>query len=206
MKPTFKKVNSIFSISIVIWSLSLFNPGTLSAQTYKYDVVKGGKSIGEMIAIKKVIGDTIEYSLSSKTVVKIIFTLRVNYDLNETYINGALTNGDGLSTLNGAVQRQVDTQKVGDHYVVENTSNIIKIDKEAITYSIPELYFSEPKESTTVFSQIFATYLEFEKVGEHKFMLYSEDGKNTYFYKNGICVEVEVSRPYATFSMILKQQ
>ncbi len=186
----------------MVW---LLMPISICAQQYRYDVVKGGKSIGEMVATKIISGDTIKYSLSSKTAIKIIFTLKVNYDLNETYISGALEEGNGLSTLNGAVQRKVETRRSGKIYEVENTSNIIDIHRDSIRYSIPELYFSEPKGDTTVFSQIFASYLEFEKIGEHKFLLYSDDGKNTYYYKNGICVDVEVNRPYATFSMILKQ-
>ncbi|MFY0627995.1 MAG: hypothetical protein JXR07_16980 [Reichenbachiella sp.] len=175
-----------------------------SAQQYRYDVVKGGKTIGEMIATKTVIGDTTVYVINSNTVFKLIFSLKIFYELNETYVNGSLLKGDGLSTLNGTIQRKVETRKSGKKYEVENTSNIVSIEKDAIKYSIPELYFSEPKGSTMVFSQIFASYLEFEEISEHTYMLYSEDGKNTYFYKNGVCVEVEVNRPYATFSLILK--
>lgn len=176
-----------------------------NAQTYKYDIVKSDKTIGLLVAKKVIDGTQVYYNLTSETAFKVIFTIRVNYDLEEGYKNGVLVSGRAVSKLSGKIQRESIVKKREGYYKVETVSDIVRIAKDEIRYSIPEIYFSEPKESTEVFSQIFAQYLQYEKVAEHKFVLHSEDGKNTYYYENGICTLVEVSRPYANFRLVLKK-
>lgn len=86
-------------------------------------------------------------------------------------------------------------------------SNRVTLDQKAITYSIPEIYFSKPSGTVKVFSQVFAEYLDYEKTGENTWMLSSEDGKNISTYnKDGILELVKISRVYANFNLVLNKE
>ena len=192
--PKFK-----FLIIVTFVALSISAQG----QFLKYKVVKGDKEVGQMTALKKVNGDCIYYKLSSVTELKILFTIRVNYDLEEKYSDGKLVWGKSQSTLNGGVQKEALLNWKDNKYIIEHTSDLYTLEEE-IKYSIPEIYFSDPKKSTQVFSQVFAEYLVFEKLDERKYLLYSDDGKNTYHYdETGLCTLVEITRPYANFNLVL---
>ncbi len=190
---------------VLFLMIVLISATSSGAQHLKYKVVKGEKDVGQMTALKKEEGDSIYYKLTSRTELKILFTIRVDYELEERYHKGVLVSGNSLSTLNGGVQKQAEVKKFDTHYTVEHTSDIYTIARREIRYSIPEIYFSPPKEGQkTVFSQVFGKYVPFEKVGERKYLLDSEDGKNIYHYdETGICTLVEISRAYANFNLVL---
>lgn len=179
---------------------------TVCAQEYHYDIIRGGKAIGLLTAKKEFRGDSVIYDLSSTTSFKMLFTITVKYNLHETYVRDTLVSGHSLSTLSGTVQREAWVRKEKDYYEIESTSDRVRITTPAILYSVPEIYFSKPEATTNVFSQVFAEYLVYEKTDDNTFAMYSEDGKNVYYYKNNICVKAEVFRPYANFSMVLKEK
>ncbi|UXP32951.1 hypothetical protein N6H18_03150 [Reichenbachiella agarivorans] len=195
--PTIVKVFLVF-LSL-LWSADLYS------QVINYDIVKGGSVIGSMTAEKKVSGNQVDYKIKSVTHFRVVVKLTVDYNLTETYVGGVLQSGNALSTLNGATQNQSDVQKRDGYYRIETDSDIIEFDSDAIRYSIPEIYFNEPIGKKYVFSQVFATNLEIEDVGNHTYEMESEDGLNVYTYRNGICTEVKVSRSYATFYIRIKE-
>lgn len=159
-----------------------------------------------MIAEKKVKGDSIFYHIDSETSIKMLLTFTVHYTLNELYVGGKLVKGDAESTLNGNSRTKSKVWMEGQEYVVEvNGFEELRFSEPAITYSVPELYFSEPGNKETTFSQQFAEHLIIKKDEPHMFTLYSEDGRNTHTYEDGICTHVKLNRTYASFYFQLKQ-
>lgn len=189
------------------YGLLFFVPFFSLAQTESlhYDLVRSGDEIGEMICTKENSGENLKYTIKSTTNFRMIVKLTVDYELNEYYESGILQKGHAISTLNGVTQKESKVKKRTSDYEVETESDIVHFHDEAITYSIPEIYFKEPVGQDKIFSQVFATYLNIEKVDEHSYLLESEDGDNVYTYENGICTEVKVSRSYATFYIKLKK-
>lgn len=177
----------------------------LVAQTYHYDIVKGGKVIGDMTSTKTVRGEEVVYTVRSVTNFKVIVNLKIEYELKETYLNGIYQSGSSHSELNGVSQKDSKVKKISNGYKIETESNIVTYLGD-ISYSIPEIYFSEPIGKKEVFSQAFGEGLIIEKEREHVYVLVSEDGRNVYTYENGICKEVKVSRSYAVFYIRLKKQ
>ncbi len=117
-----------------------------------------------------------------------------------------MVSGSAESTLNGNSRTKSKVWKEGKEYVVElNGFEELRFSEPPVTYSVPELYFSEPGNKKETFSQQFADYLIIKKDGEHIFTLYSEDGKNTHTYENGVCTYVKLNRTYASFYFQLKQ-
>lgn len=194
---------SIFPLlSIMILCLQI-NP--LFGQRLEYDVVKGDKNVGYMIAEKITKGDSVFYYIESETSIKMLLTFTVNYTLEELYVDGKLIKGTAESKLNGNSRTKSRVWIRDNEYVVEVNGYEEDYSASHIDYSVPELYFSEPGERGDTFSQQFAEDLIIKKDGSHEYTLYSEDGRNTHTYKNGICTHVKLNRTYASFYFQLKQ-
>ncbi|MEP2025457.1 DUF6134 family protein [Reichenbachiella sp.] len=186
--------------------MSLIIANKSLAQRLEYDVIKGDKNVGSMIAEKKVKGDSVFYFIESETTIKMLLTFKVHYTLEELYVNGVLVSGSAESTLNGNSRTKSKVWMEGKEYVVEvNGFEELRFSEPSISYSVPELYFSEPGNKEETFSQQFAEYLIIKKDEEHMFTLYSEDGKNTHTYEDGVCTYVKLNRTYASFYFQLKQ-
>lgn len=175
------------------------------SQRLEFDVIKGDKKVGFMMAEKTVKGDSIFYFIESETSIRMLLNFKVNYVLEELYVDGRLVRGEAESKLNGSSRTKSKVWIEGGEYVVEVNGFEELRTSEPITYSVPELYFSEPGSKETTFSQQFAQDLIIKKDEEHKFTLYSEDGRNTHTYENGLCTNVKLNRTYASFYFQLKQ-
>ncbi|WP_109831395.1 DUF6134 family protein [Reichenbachiella versicolor] len=195
-------VKRIFVFILLIHAVS-----GLKAQSLYYDIIKGDKIAGYMTVKKVVSGDKIDYSIESRTAVRVVFMVKVNYDLFENFENGVLIGGKSKSTLNGATQKSTIIKKYDDRYEFELESDRVTLHQKEITYSIPEIYFSKPKGHVKVFSQVFAQYLDYEKINENTWVLISEDGKNVSTYNDdGILEMVNISRVYANFNLVLNKE
>lgn len=191
-----------FSVLVLIG----FSTDDLKGQRLEYDVIKGDKNVGYMIAEKKIKGDSVFYSIESETSIKMLLTFTVNYKLDELYVKGVLVRGEAESKLNGSSRTKSKVWKEGKEFVVEvNGYEELRFTEPPITYSVPELYFSEPGKKEETFSQQFAENLIIKKDEEHMYTLYSEDGRNTHTYENGLCTYVKLNRTYASFYFQLKQ-
>ncbi|MEP3388613.1 MAG: DUF6134 family protein [Reichenbachiella sp.] len=189
----------------VILSLLGCTKQSAFSQRLEYDVIKGDKKVGFMMAEKVVKGDSIFYFIESETSIKMLLTFKVNYVLEELYVGGVLVSGEAESKLNGSSRTKSKVWKEGNEYVVEVNGYEEMRTSDPITYSVPELYFSEPGNKETTFSQQFAEDLIIKKDEDHMFTLYSEDGRNTHTYEDGLCTHVKLNRTYASFYFQLKQ-
>ena len=88
---------------------------------------------------------------------KIIFSLKIKYDMEEKYVNDVLVSGYAISKLNGAVQKESKTRRKNGYYEVETISDRVRISRANIVSrnSIPEIYYSKP--SNTI-KNIFPQY------------------------------------------------
>ncbi|SMD36453.1 hypothetical protein SAMN04488029_2902 [Reichenbachiella faecimaris] len=188
-----------------IFLLSLLYANKSEAQRLEYDVIKGDKTVGYMLAEKKIKGDSVFYYIESETNIKMLLTFTVHYTLEELYVAGVLVSGSAESTLNGNSRTKSKVWMEGKEYVVEVNGYEEMRSSDPISYSVPELYFSEPGKKEETFSQQFAEYLIVKKDEEHLFTLYSEDGRNTHTYEDGVCTHVKLNRTYASFYFQLKQ-
>lgn len=175
------------------------------SQRLEYEVIKGGKNVGHLITEKRESGDSIFYSIESKTSIRMLLTFTVDYVLNELYVGGRLVSGTAESKLNGNSRTKSKVWIEDGKYVVEVNGFDENFGASHIDYSVPELYFSEPGERRETFSQQFAENLIIKKDEEHVYTLYSEDGRNTHTYVNGLCTHVKLNRTYASFYFRLKQ-
>jgi hypothetical protein len=178
---------------------------SVNAQVLKYDVMKGSKNLGLMTVKRTINGSVEEIKIESEVTYKILFSFTVKYNMYEKFTRGDLNWGKALSTLNGRTQKdsKIVKAKTGYDLTLDGVTANLESD---IEYSISQIYFEEPSDGQEVFSQQFAQYLSFKKVGKNKYLLSSPDGDNYYTYTNGICTEVRVLRDFANFSFVMQPQ
>lgn len=169
----------------------------------RYDVIKGSKTLGEMIVKREVNGNIEEISFESDVTFRLLFSFNLKFSQYEKFQSGKLNWGKALSKLNGRTQKDskiVNSEK-GQMLTLDGVT--VKID-EPIKFSVSQIYYQEPKDGQKVFSQQFGQFLTFTKVKEHRYVLPSPDGDNYYTYHNGICIKVDVERDFANFHFDLQ--
>lgn len=162
--------------------------------------------MGETLVERKITEGRVKHHLNTKTEFRILFSFKVEYDLEETFENGVLISGTSFNTLNGSVQKETKMKKLANTYELVVDGITTTVDEPQITESVGEIYFEEPFDGKEVYSAYFARYLTFEKEGDHKYSLTSPDGTNVYTYENGICTRVDITRDFASFSQVLQPE
>jgi len=183
-----------------------FLPENTFSQKQEYNIVKGGKTIGNLLAEKKIIGDTTIITITSEAKFKLLFSFNVSYLLEEKFVGDILVSGNAINYLNGKIQKTSSVQKKGNKYIVELDGEPSEFALNKISYSITSIYFEQPPQlNLTIFSQQFADFLPLYYRSNNEYELESANGNNNYSYQNGILETVKISRNYATFYFKLKQ-
>ncbi len=168
------------------------------AQLLKYQVFKSKKEIGTMTVSRVSSLSEVIYENITEVRYKILIELEIKYVLQETFEQGILLRGHGFSSLNGSKKITYDIVKKEEGYVLRSDDILQRISFETIMYSAAKIHFEEPRDRQPVFSQHFATYLDFKEINPHYYLLTSPQGENYYRYENGICTEVTVIRDFGT--------
>lgn len=186
-----------------LYTLILLNFHLLSGQTLRYDVIKGSKTLGEMIVKREINGSVEEISFESDVTFRLLFAFNLKFSQYEKFNSGKLNWGKALSKLNGRTQKDSKIVNSSEGQMLTLDGITVEI-HEPIKFSVSQIYFYEPKDGQKVFSQQFGQFLTFKKVGDHRYVLPSPDGDNYYAYRNGICIRVDVERDFANFHFELQ--
>lgn len=172
-----------------------------------YEVVRSGKPIGNVDVIRTIENGIESYELENVVEFKVLFTFNVKYVLKESFKDGMLITGEGFNTLNGSTQKETSIQFRNGKYklIIDGIEGYVS-SGDTIRYSAAQVYHREPKGNENLYSQYFGRYLQFKKIGDHKYSFSSPDGENIYEYQNGFCTKVQVSRDYASFTIVMKPE
>lgn len=162
-------------------------PETTVTKKINYIITQKGKTIGHVRATKQTINDEVEYDVETAMDVKILLTQHIKYQSTVKYKDGVLQNSTSKAFVNGKLhQTCIVTRKDGQYKVISDKQTSIINDD--ITYSGVLLYFAEPKNTTTVFSEMTGQVNAVKKTGEANFVLTDAKShkQNYYWYKNGM--------------------
>lgn len=181
--------------------------GSAAGQVLHYEVVRSGKPIGNVDVIRTIENGIESYELENVVEFKVLFTFNVKYVLKESFKDGMLITGEGFNTLNGSTQKETSIQFRNGKYklIIDGIEGYVS-SGDTIRYSAAQVYHREPKGNENMYSQYFGRYLQFKKIGDHKYSFSSPDGENIYEYQNGFCTKVQVSRDYASFTIVMKPE
>ena len=196
MQFTLKQISLAF---FFLFSLAL------SAQKHVYDVELFGKKIGSTTVerIDKGNGE-IEYKLDSRSEVNILFTHKTStMNMNAVYKNGQLISSY-VKNVKDDVTEIVTILWDGARYIIKKGEETLEL-KQAVDFSNSLLYFIEPTGRTRIFSERLGQFCGFKTVSPGVYECKLDNGvDNIYRYKNGLLVELEMSKGASVFMKLVK--
>lgn len=200
-------MRALFSVALI--ALCFFGLCKAQSKKLNYLIYNNDNEIGEISAEKFLKEGVTNYVLQTDVSTKKLISIEAKYILKTKYKDKRLvysfmrnyTNGKEQSYAellwNGKYYQISQTHKEGDHEKLEGI--------DEINYSVARLYFDEPLEHDSVFSEKFANFFPLTQVDDHSFELKLPDGRNIYHYENGICVKAEIYNFLASLVFKLQQ-
>lgn len=175
------------------------------AQKLTYKVKVDGKESGILTASKTGKKNNYQFSLQSKIKTSMLISIEISYELKAVFENGILKSSKLVQFVNGIKQVENSTTYQNNHYVFKDASGNEKTINETINATIPELYFSEPKNKNRIWSDNQGSFLKLSQKG-NAYVLNTGDNQNSvYTYEKGICKKVEATQSFSTITFELVQ-
>ncbi|KAA2245549.1 hypothetical protein F0L74_06225 [Chitinophaga agrisoli] len=165
----------------------------LTAQTHTFEIRLGSHAIGTVEARLNINGAARRTEIKSRieTMLKSKIT-----DISCEYSNNILVQARSYSSSgkNADDGKATVTRRDGVHYLVSLEGQQSTLNDGDIQHSVSDLYFSEPKQVTRIYSETLGKFLALKALGNGAYELSLPEGKkNVYRYQKGALVEVEVN-------------
>lgn len=168
--------------------LTLFTSFCFS-QNLNYRITTAGNNIGELSVNYNFDNklDLIEVKAESKVSFRLIKKIELSYQLYTIFKEGNLKYSSVTTYVNGSEHSKTTTEKRIDDYKVINKGHT-SLYLKPITYSGALLYFEEPIEVNSDYSEIEGIEKKITKIDIHTYRI--TDSRNgqiaDYYYKDGI--------------------
>ncbi len=195
MRKVLRRGVGIIVLSFILCSLSHSNYG----QELTYTINLRGGKIGEVNATRKVQSGKEIYEVISDVTFKVLWK---SYNrVTENYLT--FENGQIQSSLAAVYMNKTKEDSAAMHLINDKYSCYLFPDKKyeienaKIDFFAAKLYFEEPINVKSVFTERFLEYSPLTHLGNNQYKLSLPNGKeNIYTYKNGILVEVLIDRTW----------
>lgn len=184
---------------ILLFFLLIITCSSLTfSQTLRYKIVKGKKQMGDFTISKdiddnKVVNSNFHFSF-------LFLKYHLKYFTDNIYENGRLVSATSYNSINDKEKHRSET------YFNEDQCVRIKDGEETINnmatpeYMVLDMYFEEPIERDSVYSETYIQYLPLKLVGLNKYMITLPDGVKNYFsYVDGRINRLDVNHPLVKF-------
>jgi len=174
------------------------------AEALSYTVFKGGDKIGKININRKTNNNITEYFFESNVKLRFIISIEVYDKMKVTFQGAQMLEARLYRTLNGKVKVDNLAAWNGSYYEMKNKDNEKSSIKQMISLATANLYYTEPKNISHVFSEKFQKMIPIKPMGNKKYTLELPGGnKTTYSYANGVCQMVEADTDWATLKFVL---
>jgi hypothetical protein len=194
--------------TLFIYLLSNFvaeNSIDSDASSLVYSIRKGDKVIGDIHVERATKNDITEYIFESNAKVNLLYSMEVYDKMNVVFKNNNMIQAKLYRTMNGKIKVNNVASWNGNSYSLSNVDGKNGFIKHLIPITTASLYFSEPSNVTSVFSEKFQMMIPIKCIGNKKYMMDLPNGnKVTYSYNNGICNLVEANTDWASLRFVLK--
>lgn len=195
---------SRFSLFYIIPVLILLTSYSEAGRKLHYEVVRNGKVIGYLDAMRNGNGPIVEYSMESNVKISLLMDFELYSKVFGSFNNGILTSGSIIRRINGKDKANASITWQKDRYLIKDKEESIEL-KEKITYTTACLMHEEPANLERIFSENFKRFIPIRAIKPHQYELKLPDGnRNFYTYANGICVSAEVNTTLSTAYFRLK--
>lgn len=171
-------------------------PSVLHAQSYRYDVVLLGQTVGEVNAVCRNNNGQVDYTIKSKVQLRLIPGGNISTAIEASYANNILQHAvASRETGRDNKNKSTTTRKNTSGYEVILNGTRSQLREPSIRYSVACLFFTEPQNISRLFSETLGTFLPLASLGNHQYKLQMPDGNdNIYSYANGKLISVEVNQ------------
>ncbi|NML35751.1 hypothetical protein HHL17_00950 [Chitinophaga sp. G-6-1-13] len=184
----------LFRVLLCVVTVAVFyHP--VQAQTTTFEVRIANHAVGTIEAQRKVSGSA--KSITIKTRIQTLLA-RINSDILNEYDNNVLTLAKSTRVAGKKGEdKETTTRRNGNDYTVMLNGARSVIDNTEIAHCVADLYFSEPKQVSRIFSEALGKFLPLHPLGSGQYELVLPEGKkNIYKYSNGVLTEVEVNHTF----------
>jgi hypothetical protein len=184
------------------------NSYSLLGQTYTYDVLIDDKPVGKMQIsrssfVKGLMVIDLNLDFSSGT----IGTNLINQYGTSYFKKGILTDSESILERNNRIREQCRVRlEKGKYGIIRRNENKVFLEK-TISTTLISMYFSEPRNVNTVFSERFGDYCELKALSSGVYeVTLPMGGSIRYYYKNGLCYKTESKGTLQDLQLKLKSK
>jgi len=204
-KRLYLKIVVLIIMSIVVKSnaSTFLNDNNESKSVTVFNVVKNDKIIGTIEITKQQYNNTVTYNVKSEINAK--FILKAKVVGKETYVfkNGILEYSSLYRTLNNKVKVNQSLVYENGNYHLKKIDRDKPLDLNEIQQNLVTLYFSEPKDTKTIYWDLQSEMINIECIRQGVYRVQFSNGKyNTFYYENGQCVKIDAISPLFTVTLI----
>lgn len=191
-------------ISLLITSWNSINS---SEAIIYFDVVHNTKVIGNLKATRTIKDSKTYYHSSTTIKTRIIKKIRVNYKYVVIFDAGLLEKSAVHITVNEKPHAETFTRWEETNYQIMKNDKEEKTIKDSISYATVQLYFKEPLDISTCYSEQDGSFNTIIAIGNHSYKKINSKGKeNIYYYETGILKKIIVDGGIIKFEIIAKSK
>lgn len=169
-----------------------------------YSIIKDDKTIGNIRVERSLKDDITEYLFESRAKVKIIYSIEIYDKMGVTFKQNILQQAKLYRTMNGKLKVNNTATWNGSFYNLSDKDGANGSLKQSIFSSTASLYFNEPGNIKSVFSEKFQKMIPVQKINSNKYRIDLPNGNTTtYTYSKGICTLVEANTDFANLRFVL---
>lgn len=186
-------MNNLFRVLLTVITVAVVYVRA-NAQTNTFEVRVGNHAVGTIEANRKTSGAA--KSIIIRTRIQVMLS-KVNSDIINEYSNNVLTNAKSSRIKNGDDKKSTTTVRNGKEYTITVDGEKSVLNNAEIEECVADLYFTEPRQLTRVFSETLGRFLPLKSLGGGMYELLLPEGKkNVFKYENGTLVLVEVNHSF----------
>lgn len=191
------------NVILLLFLMNFWSDSKLSEDSIYFDIIHNEKVIGNLKASRTITDSKIHYQSSTTIKTKIIKDIRVNYKYDVTFKAEVLEKSNVNITVNENPHAKTVTKWEDDSYqIVKNGKNENTIN-DSITYSTVQMYFKEPININTCYSEQNASFNTIIAMGNHTYKKINAKGnENTYYYDKGILKKATIDGGLITFEIV----
>jgi|KBSMisStandDraft_5_1062788.scaffolds.fasta_scaffold00044_46 hypothetical protein len=169
-----------------------------------YSIIRNGKTVGSIQVLRKDTQNRVHYKLESQVKTRFIMSFTATAMEETVFENGLLVFSSIYRKLNGTEKVNRKTVLDKNRYLVTNYSEVESKSSFPIDFNTLCLYYKEPLNALSVYSDNFQCFLPISDNGKHVYTIILPDGSsNIYHYKNGICQEIDVNHTLYSATVVL---
>ncbi|MBK9730278.1 MAG: hypothetical protein IPO83_03150 [Chitinophagaceae bacterium] len=194
-------LNCLSAVLLLIFPLQAV--GQYQEKAIVFEIFRGQDKIGTVVAISIADGAKQMYRIETHVDVRVVFSFKADIVVRNTFMNNVLTDAYAKRVLNGTVKVNNSILKQDVRYQMVNKDRDTTFYKGTINYCVSQLYFEEPVNKATAFSEAFLQQVPLSKSNKGTYELKLPDGNvNHYTYINGECTEVAIETQLSNVRLV----